>query len=65
MTLSQLIGESKTIRIGKQGTQTKTVIAGISGATVPGGVGVIIDTNGPPWHGRFLGAIQGRDEADG
>jgi hypothetical protein len=29
------VGESKTIRIGKQGTQTKTVIAGISGATVP------------------------------
>ena len=39
-------GESKTIRIGKQGTQTKTVIAGISGTTVAGGIGVVIDSNG-------------------
>src|SRR6266480_2049952 len=39
-------GESNTIRIGKKGTQTTTRIAGISGATVAGGVGVIIDTNG-------------------
>jgi hypothetical protein len=39
-------GESKAIRIGKQGTQTATYIAAISGATVPTGVAVIIDTNG-------------------
>src|SRR5205814_3567521 len=39
-------GESQYIRIGTKGTQTKTVIAGISGVTVAGGVGVIIDTNG-------------------
>ena len=39
-------GEGKTIRIGKQGTQIATFIAGISGATVAGGVGVIIDANG-------------------
>ena len=39
-------GESKRIRIGKSGTQTKTFIAGISGVTVPGGVGVIVGTNG-------------------
>jgi trimeric autotransporter adhesin len=39
-------GESNTIRIGKAGTQTATFIAGISGATVAGGVGVIVDTNG-------------------
>ena len=39
-------GESNTIRIGKKGTQTTTRIFGISGATVAGGVGVIIDTNG-------------------
>ena len=39
-------GEGNTIRIGKQGTQTATYIAGISGATVADGVGVIIDTNG-------------------
>src|SRR5437867_3674714 len=39
-------GESKTIRIGKSGKQTNTFIAGISGATVPTGVAVIVDTNG-------------------
>src|SRR5262249_6163812 len=39
-------GESKTIRIGKQGTQTKTVIAGIRDTTVTGGVAVMIDANG-------------------
>jgi hypothetical protein len=39
-------GESKTIRIGKVGTQSKTFIAGISGATVAGGVGVIVGSNG-------------------
>jgi hypothetical protein len=39
-------GESNTIRIGKKGTHTNTFIAGISGVTVAGGVGVIIDTNG-------------------
>jgi hypothetical protein len=37
-------GESATIRIG--GSQTNTYIAGISGATVPGGVGVIVDSSG-------------------
>src|SRR5438552_2694838 len=39
-------GEAKTIRIGKQGTQTATFIAGISGATVPTGVAVIVDSSG-------------------
>jgi len=39
-------GESNTIRIGTAATQTDTFIAGISGVTVAGGVGVIIDTNG-------------------
>ena len=39
-------GDSNTIRIGTGGTQTNTYIAGISGATVPGGVGVIVDTSG-------------------
>ena len=38
--------ESNTIRIGLQGTQTTTSIAGISGATVPDGVGVIVGANG-------------------
>src|SRR5205814_2591240 len=39
-------GESQYIRIGTKGTHTHTLVAGISGATVAGGVGVIIDTNG-------------------
>jgi hypothetical protein len=39
-------GESNNIRIGTTGTQTATYIAGISGATVPTGVAVIIDTTG-------------------
>jgi hypothetical protein len=38
--------ESDTIRIGTQGTQAATYIAGISGATVASGVGVVIDTTG-------------------
>jgi hypothetical protein len=38
--------EANTIRIGTIGTQQATFIAGISGATVAGGVGVIVDTNG-------------------
>jgi trimeric autotransporter adhesin len=38
--------EANTIRIGGIGNQTNTFIAGISGATVPGGVGVIIDSSG-------------------
>src|SRR5205807_17883 len=39
-------GESSTIRIGTNGTHRNTFIAGISGVTVAGGVGVIIDSNG-------------------
>ena len=39
-------GESKTIRIGTTGTQTNAYMAGISGVTVAGGVGVVIDANG-------------------
>jgi hypothetical protein len=45
-------GESNKIRIGKQGTQNGTFIAGISGKTVANGVGVIINSNGQ------LGTIQ-------
>ncbi len=41
-----VVDEGNTIRIGKQGTQTVTFVAGINGATVPAGVGVIVDTNG-------------------
>ncbi len=41
-----MAGESNTIRIGAVGTHTATFLAGISGVTVAGGVGVVIDTNG-------------------
>jgi Chaperone of endosialidase len=39
-------GKSNIIRIGTNGTQKNAYIAGISGVTVAGGVGVIIDTDG-------------------
>jgi hypothetical protein len=39
-------GESNKIRIGTTGNQTATFIAGISGVTVPRGVGVVIGTGG-------------------
>ena len=39
-------GESNTIYLGRQGTQTKTTIAGIRGTTVSGGEVVLIDANG-------------------
>jgi hypothetical protein len=38
--------EAGTIRIGNDTQHTRAFIAGISGATVPGGVAVIIDANG-------------------
>jgi hypothetical protein len=44
--------DANTIRIGKQGTQQKTFIAGISGKTVASGVGVIINSSGQ------LGTVQ-------
>ncbi len=39
-------GESNTIRIGDRTLQKNTYIAGISGRTVAGGVGVLIDNQG-------------------
>jgi len=39
-------GDSGKIRLGTEGKQTSTYVAGISGVTVPGGVGVIVDANG-------------------
>ena len=39
-------GEADTIRIGTGEKHTNTFIAGISGATVPGGVPVIVDASG-------------------
>ncbi|MBA3833509.1 MAG: tail fiber domain-containing protein [Chthoniobacterales bacterium] len=60
-------GEAKTIRIGKQGTQMNTFIAGISGVTVAGGVGVIVDTKGHLGtvvsSARFKEAIEPMDKA--
>ena len=60
-------GESNTIRIGTVGTQTNTFIAGISGVTVAGGVGVIVDTNGHLGtvvsSERFKDAIKPMDKA--
>jgi hypothetical protein len=38
--------ESKTIRIGEQGTQTSTFIAGIYDATASGGVAVYVNSSG-------------------
>ena len=60
-------GDSKRIRIGTAGTQTKTFIAGISGATVAGGVGVIVGSNGQLGtvvsSERFKDAIKPMDKA--
>ena len=60
-------GESNTIRIGKAETHTATFIAGISGATVPGGVGVIVDSSGhlgtTTSSARFKEAIKPMDKA--
>jgi Chaperone of endosialidase len=41
-----IVADANTIRIGRQGLQTATYIAAISGATVPTGVPVIVDTTG-------------------
>jgi trimeric autotransporter adhesin len=60
-------GESRRIRIGRQETHTATYIAGISGATVPTGVGVIIDGSGhlgtTMSSARFKEAIKPMDKA--
>ena len=62
-----LVGEANTIRIGKQGTQQTTYIAGISGKTIAGGVNVVIDTTGHLGtvvsSARFKDAIQPMDKA--
>jgi len=59
--------ESNTIRMGTIGTQTNTYIAGISGATVPTGVAVIVDADGhlgtTTSSGRFKEAIKPMDKA--
>jgi hypothetical protein len=64
---SGLAAEANTIRIGAARTHTNTYIAGISGVTVAGGVGVIVDTNGHLGtivsSERFKDAIQPMDKA--
>jgi uncharacterized coiled-coil protein SlyX len=61
-------GESNTIRIGtNNGTQKHTFIAGISGKTVAGGVGVVVDSKGhlgtTTSSERFKEAIKPMDKA--
>jgi hypothetical protein len=59
--------ESAKIRIGTTGTQRATFIAGISGVTVPNGVGVIVGTNGQLGtlvsSERFKDAVKPMDKA--
>jgi hypothetical protein len=59
-------GESSPIRIGANGTHKNTYMAGISGATVAGGVGVIGDPNGHlgtiASSARFKDNIQAMDK---
>ena len=61
-------GEARTIRIGDQSAQGATYIAGINGATVPKGTGVLIDaTTGrlgtKPSSQRFKDNIKPMDKA--
>jgi hypothetical protein len=60
-------GGSNTIRIDAVGTQTAAFIAGIRGAVVPSGVGVVVGTNGQLGtvvsSARFKEAIKPMDEA--
>jgi hypothetical protein len=59
-------GEANTIRIGKQGTQKSTFIAGISGTAV-NGVAVVVSSNGKlgvaSSSSRFKKAIKPMDKA--
>jgi trimeric autotransporter adhesin len=59
--------EHATIRIGTTGTHGRTFIAGISGVTVPAGVGVIVGTDGKLGtvvsSERFKDAIKSMDKA--
>ena len=62
-----LAEETNTIRIGKSGTQTKTFVAGIRGAMVASGVGVIVGPTGQLGtlvsSARFKEAIKPMDKA--
>src|SRR5438132_839246 len=60
-------GEANKIRIGTKGTQKAAFIAGISGATVASGVGVIVGSNGQLGtvvsSERFKDSIEPMDKA--
>jgi hypothetical protein len=60
-------GDANTIKIGVQGTQAATYIAGIHGATVAGGVEVVVDAAGQlgvkTSSARFKEEIKPMDEA--
>jgi hypothetical protein len=60
-------GQSNTIRIGTQGTQTATFIAGVNGAAVGGGGAVRVNANGQlgtaPSSARFKQNIKPMDKA--
>jgi hypothetical protein len=60
-------GDANTIKIGVQGTQTATYIAGIRGATIAGGVAVVVDAAGQlgvrSSSARFKEEIKSMDEA--
>jgi len=62
-----IAGESRTIRIGRQGTHMATFIAGINGGTVPTGVAVVVDGTGhlgtTTSSARFKEAIKPMDKA--
>jgi trimeric autotransporter adhesin len=59
--------EDDTIRIGRGGVQTKTIIAGIFGAVVPGGTAVMVSGEGQlgttPSSRRFKDEIKAMDNA--
>jgi Chaperone of endosialidase len=60
-------GEGNTIRIGTQGTQTATFIAGISGTAITGGVAVGVTSSGQlgvrPSSARYKENIQPMDKS--
>jgi len=60
-------GEASKIRIGTKGTHKQVFIAGIQGNTIPGGVGVIIDSQGHlgtvTSSARFKDEIKAMDKA--
>ena len=62
-----VMAETKTIRIGNPTNQMHTFIAGISGVTVAGGVGVVVDSSGHPGtrtsSARFKDAIKPMNKA--